>query len=272
MNVTREDLMKTRLRKAKRPAWFLAVLLVTLFLAPGSKGLMAQNQAQNKAAWQYGLTGELFNRGIKWEDQTSTLKSTNIMLELEGRNLANRFNLRLLAGLELARMNDLLFENLPITLEYQGGNITGIIFGARADTRLFSASDFNIGVLAEFVSYVGFKKSFDMSGLPVPGKATAEPDWAQASGGLMVTYEALEGNQPFLELAASYLWGSFKMTEQIEDLQGAQTVDLKSSGFLSITLGWNFFLVDKITVTPRVRLFPASKSAIGGGLSIYYGF
>lgn len=79
-----------------------------------------------------------------------------------------------------------------------------------------------------------------MTGFPVTAEAKAEPDWAQASGGLMVSYEALAGSQPFLELAVSHLWGSFKMTEQIENLVGAQTVDLKSAGLLSITLGWNF--------------------------------
>ncbi|MDD8031042.1 MAG: hypothetical protein PHQ25_03485 [Acidobacteriota bacterium] len=264
--------MATILRKTEGPACSLVVLLVILCLSGGSQTLMAQSQTWNKTTCQYGLTGELFNRGIKWEDQTSTLKSTNIMLEFKARNLANRFNLRLFGGLELAKMNGLLFENLPITLEYQGGNITGIIVGVRADTKLFTVSNFNIGVLAEFASYFGFKKSFEMTGFPVTAEAKAEPDWAQASGGLMVSYEALAGSQPFLELAVSHLWGSFKMTEQIEDLVGAQTVDLKSAGLLSITLGWNFFLVDKITITPRISLYPASKFAMGGGLSICYGF
>ncbi len=264
--------MTTILRRAKGPAWSLAVLLVILFLSGGNQKLMAQSQAWNKTTWQYGLTGELFNRGIKWEDQASTLKSTNIMLDFKARNLANRLNFRLFGGLGLTKMNGLLFENLPITLEYQGGNVTGIIFGARADTRLFTVSNFNIGALAEFASYIGFKKSFEMAGFPVTSEAKAEPDWAQVSGGLMVTYEALAGSQPFLELAVSHLWGSFKMTEQIEDLEGTQTIDLKSAGLFSITLGWNFFLVDKITLTPRISLFPASKFAVGVGLSICYGF
>lgn len=262
--------MKERDRKAKRLAKFLAVGLTLLLLSASGQALRARDQ--EKTSWEFGLAGELFARGINWSDQTTTLKATNMMLELRARNLGNIFNLSFFGGLGLPRPNGVVFDRLPLTLEYQGGSISGLLFGARAEVRLLPASDFNFGLLAEFSSCLGFKKDFALSGLVVPGTATATPSYSQASGGLIVTYDALEGSQPFLEVAGSYFWGKFRMKEKIEDLEGDEAVDLKGSGYVSITAGWSFFLVDRITVVPRVRIFPGSRTTIGAALGIYYGF
>ncbi|MDI6697969.1 MAG: hypothetical protein QME85_03400 [Candidatus Saccharicenans sp.] len=262
--------MKERARKAKRLTGVLAVVL-TLMLLP-TVGLALQAQEQEKPVWEFGLTGELYARGIKWSDQTTTLKSTNLMFELRARNLGHLFNLSFFGGLGLPRPNGVVFDQLPLTLEYQGGSITGLLFGARAEARLLPASDFNFGLMAEFTSCLGFKKDFALSGLVVPATATATPSWSQASGGLRVTYDALEGSQPFLEAAGSYFWGQFKMKEKIEDLEGEQKVELKGASYVSITAGWSFFLVDKITLVPKIRIFPGSRTTISGLLSIYYGF
>ncbi|MCX8160416.1 MAG: hypothetical protein N3G18_05745 [Candidatus Saccharicenans sp.] len=262
--------MKESAGKAKRLAGVLVVGLALILLSAGPRVLRAQDRGG--PAWEFGLSGELYARGIKWADQTSTLKATNMMLELRARNLGNRFNLSFFGGLGLPRLNGVVFDQLPLTLEYQGGSITGLLFGARAEARLLPASGFNFGLVAEFASCLGFNKNFALSGLVVPGTATATPSWSQASGGLRVTYDALEGSQPFIEVAGSYFWGKFKMNEKIEDLEGEQTVDLKGVSYVSITAGWSFFLVDKITVVPKVRIFPGSRTGIGAGLSIYYGF
>ena len=264
--------MKAKRTSAKRSLLRWVAPLMFLLLLLCLQNLRAQSSAGHQSAWEFGLTGELFNRGLKWEEQTSSLKATNLLLEIRGRNLSNFFNLRMFAGLEQARLNGIIFDQLPITLEYQGGALSGLIFGARADARFYRTSTFSLGVLADFTSYIGFKKSFTMQGFVVPAEATAEPAWAQASVGLMVAYDGLENSQPYLEVAGSLLWGAFKMTERIEDLSGEQSVDLKGSGYLSLTFGWNFFLVDKITVSPRIRVFPGSKTAVGAGITFFYGF
>lgn len=262
--------MKEGTEKAKGLVKVLATGLTLALLFIALPALQAR--AQEKPIWEFGLTGELYGRGIKWSDQTTTLKATNLLIELRARNLGQIFNLSFFGGLGLPRPNGVVFDQLPLTLEYQGGSITGLLFGARAEARLLPASDFNFGLMAEFASYLGFKKDFALSGLVVPGTATASPSWSQASGGLKVTYDGLEGSQPFLEVAGSYFWGQFKMQEKIEDLEGEQKVDLKGASYVSITAGWSFFLVDRITLIPKIRVFPGSKTGIGGGLSIYYGF
>ncbi|MCR4396648.1 MAG: hypothetical protein NUW07_07960 [Candidatus Saccharicenans sp.] len=260
--------MNKRTRMANPMALFLGASLLLLFAG----GSALQAQSQDQTTWEFGLTGELAARGIKWAEETSTLKATNALLELRARNLGHIFNLSVFAGLGMPRPNGVIFAQLPLTLEYQGGSLSGLLVGTRVEARLLKTSDFNFGLAGEFSSYLGFKKDFALSGLVVPGTATAQPSWSQASGGLLVTYDGLEGSQPFLEVAGSYFWGNFKMTEKIEDLEGEESVKLKGSSYVSITAGWSFFLVDKITVVPRIRIFPGSKSTIGVGLSLYYGF
>lgn len=261
--------MQERVRRATGSAWCL-LLVLALLLSSGCQ--MLQAQTQNNTVWEFGLGGELPNRGITWKDQTTTLKATNGLLELRARNLGHIFNLSFFGGPGMPRPNGVIFDQLALPLEYQAGSLSGLLFGARAEARLLPASDFNFGLLAEFTSFLGFKKDFELKGLVVPGTATGQLSWSQAMAGLIVTYDAFEGSQPFLEVAGSYLKGKFKMKEVIQDLTGEESVNIKSSSYLSITAGWSLFLVDKITVVPRIRFFPGSRSTLGVGLSIYYGF
>ncbi|MGB9893709.1 MAG: hypothetical protein ACPLRA_04795 [Candidatus Saccharicenans sp.] len=249
----------------------LLCLALTFFLAI-APAIFGQNRSAKPTTWEYGLTAEFYNRGIKWADQTSSLKSLNLVLDLRAKNLANFLNLNLFAGLGNTSLNGTYFDYLPVSLDYQGGQISGIIFGAKAGTDFFSTSDFIFGATVDFASYLSFNKTFPMENLVVPGQIKAEPNWSQVTAGLMITYDGFENIQPFLEVGASFLWGQFKMTETIEDLEGQQTIDLKNSTFISIILGWNINLTNKISLVPRIRFFPGSKAAVGGGLSFVYGF
>ncbi|MBC7361175.1 MAG: hypothetical protein H5U06_02660 [Candidatus Aminicenantes bacterium] len=249
-----------------------AVLLFILLVAFSGQVLLAQSSSESKTTWELGLTADLFNRGIKWDDKSSTLKSLNLLLEARAKNLGGFFDLNVFAGLGNTNLNGITFGHLPITLDYEGGSISGIIFGLGIDKTFFTTSSFNFGLMADFASYIGFKKTFVLEGFIYPGEAQTEPDWAQASGGIFVLYDGLEKVQPFLQIAASKLWGTFKMTEKIEDLTGDETKDLKDAGLLSITLGWNISLSEKICLIPRARVYLGSKTALGGGISFFYAF
>jgi hypothetical protein len=250
----------------------LAVLLLILLAAFGGQSLLAQRNTTARATWQIGLTADMFNRGIKWGARTSTLKSMNFLLEARTKNLGGFFNLNLFGGLAITNLNGVMFDRLPITIDYEGGGISGIIFGLGIDKELLTVSDFKFGLMADMTTYIGFKKTFAIEGFVLPGEAQAEPDWAQASGGLFVLYDGFEKIQPFLQVAASKFWGNFKMSEKIEDLTGEESKDLKGSGFLSLTLGWNISLSQKFCLIPRVKVYAGNKTTIGGGLSLFYAF
>jgi len=264
--------MTSEAGKAKK-IWrsMLILLFVVLALTP-AQALFAKSHPEKTTVWEYGLTVDLYNRGIKWTDQTSTLKSLNLMLDLKAKNLSNFLDLNLFAGLGNTSLNGLLFEHLPRGLDYQGGQISGLIFGVKAGADLFSASDFIFGATADFATYLSFNKTFPIEDLVVNGQAKAEPSWSQASAGIVITYDGFENIQPFIEANLSFLWGQFKMTEIIEDLEGAQTINIKNSTLMSLTLGWNISLADKISLIPKVRAFPGKKTIIGAGLSFVYGF
>jgi len=259
------------IRVKKAGSRIMVVSLLTLLVAFSGQSLLAQTNNRIKATWQVGLTADMFNRGIKWGDQTSMLKSMNFMLEARTRNLGGFFNLSLFGGLAITNLNGVIFDRLPITLDYEAGGISGVIFGLGIDKEVLSASDWKFGLIADMTAFIGFKKTFAIEGFVLPGEATAEPDWAQASGGLFVLYDGFEKIQPFLQVAASKFWGNFKMSEKIEDLTGEESKDLKASGFLSVTLGWNISLSQRLCLIPRVRVYTGNKTAIGGGLSLFYG-
>lgn len=258
---------------SKESIWRQILILgIFVLLVFSHQMLQAQGSSGNKSTWKMGLTADYFARGIKWDDNNSTLKSLNLMLETRAQNLGGLFNLNLFAGLGNTNLQGLTFDHLPITLDYEGGSISGIIFGLGVDRTFFSTSSFNFGLMADFTSYIGFKKSFALEGFVVPGEAQSEPDWAQASAGIFILYDGWEKVAPFLQVAASKLWGTFKMSEKIEDLTGEETKDLKDAGLLSFTLGWNIDLSEKISLIPRIRVYTGNKTAFGGGISFFYAF
>lgn len=253
--------------------WFAFVLIV--FLVPGFKtqaALYGEAELNQAASWDFGLRFDFFNRGIKRDETTSTLKALHLVAEARGKNLGGTVNLTLFAGLGQTDLNGLVFNELPITLDYQAGRISGLIIGLAADWPLIYKSDFKLGLTADFMTWLGFKEKFAIEGFVFPGEAKAEPDWSQASGGVFATYEGYENVAPFLKVKISGLWGTFKMTENMEDLSGEEKKSLKGSGLMAISLGCYLKLTDRLYLTPVVEFYPAGKSSLAASLAIFYAF
>ncbi|HRD02411.1 MAG TPA: hypothetical protein PLP57_07195 [Candidatus Saccharicenans sp.] len=259
--------------RGQRFLWLAIVLMV--FMAPGLKtqaNLHGESNLNQASTWEFGLRFDLFNRGTKWDQTTSTLKALNLMAEARGKNLGGTVDLNLFAGLGSTDLNGVVFSQLPITLDYQAGRITGLVVGLGADWPLIYASDFRLGLTADFMTWIGFNKKFAIEGFVFPGEAKAEPDWAQASGGIFAAYEGYENVEPFFDITVSALWGTFNMTENIQDLSGEEEKKIKGSGLLSISLGCHLKLTEKLYLTPVARFYPASKFGLAGSLGLYYAF
>ncbi|HEK85964.1 MAG: hypothetical protein ACPLZD_08530 [Candidatus Saccharicenans sp.] len=266
--------MLLKSRKASKyslpPTAIISTLLFFLLLIYTGQALLAESSSENKTSWQMGLSTDLFNRGVKLGSDKLTLKSLSFLLEARAMNLPGLFDLDLYAGLNKSKLNGALFDHLPITLDYEAGYISGLIFGGKISKGLLKSSNFRFGLTADFTTYIGFKKTYTLSDFVVPANVQAEPDWAMASGGIFVLYDGFVDNQPFLEITFSKLWGTFKVTETIQDLTGQQSKNLKDAGPLSLTLGWNINLTKDIIFIPRVRIYTGSRTTIGAGLSLLY--
>jgi len=258
--------------RGQRFLWLTLALMI--FFASGFKAEAGlQGEELNQASsWEFGLRFDFLNRGIKWDGASSTLKGLNLVAEAQGKNLGGTVNLNLFAGLGNSKLNGAVFNQLPITLDYQAGGITGLILGLAADWPLIQASDFRLGLTADFTTWIGFKKKFAIEGFIFPGEAQVEPGWSQAGGGIFAAYEGYENIEPFLNVGVSALWGKFKMTENIQDLSGEESQSLKGSGLLGISLGCHLKLTDKLYLTPVAEFYPASKFGLTGSLGLFYAF
>ena len=259
--------------RGRKFLWPLLALLV--FLVPGVETqteLYGESDLNQAASWDCGLRFDFFNRGIKRDEISSTLKSLHLVAEAHGKNLGGTVDLTLFAGLGQTDLNGLVFNQLPVTLDYQAGGINGLIFGLAADWPLIYKSDFKLGLTADFMTWFGFKKKFAMEGFVFPGEARAEPDWSQASGGIFAAYEGYENAEPFIKVKISGLWGTFKMTENIQDLSGEENKSLKGSGLMAVTLGCHLKLTVRLYLTPVAEFYPASKSGLAASLGVLYTF
>jgi len=256
----------SRKRMARLIIW-LTVIIMT------STGLFAQRSLQDKTSgWSAGLMTGFFGRGLKCGSQTITMNTPAGLLLAKGQNLGGTVDLSFFAGYGHSGLNGILFDQLPISLDYQAGGIGGLLLGVKADWPIYSFGAYTVGLTAEGMTFLGQKKNFTLEGFAEPGKATIQPNWSQASSGLFLLYDGLEKIQPFLIAGTSFLWGTFKATETISDLTGTQGQKLKASGLLMLTAGGNFKLAENFLLVPLLTVYPASKTALSAGLSLLYSF
>jgi len=246
---------------------WLAIFILT------SSGLFAQRSLQAKNQnWYLGFQTNYESRGIKAEAQKTTLSSPQGFLTFKVQNLGGTVDLAFYLGYGTTKLNGIMFNHLPISLDYQAGGRPGPVFGLKADWPVFSFKDLTLGLTADFFSYFGQKKKFNLEGFTEAGEAEVKPAWSQASSGLFLLYEGLDKVQPFVVLGTSFFWGDFKATEKIADLSGSESKKLKGSGFLKLSLGANITLVDHFSFIPQLTVYPASKTSLAGGIGILYSF
>ncbi len=250
-------------------------LLLTLVLSIGllHAGLYAQRSLQDKtSSWSAGLMAGFYSRGIKYDSQLINMSAPAGLLIFRGKNLGGTVDLTLYAGYGSSNLNGVLFDRLPISLDYQAGGISGTMLGLKADWPVFYTGNYTIGMVADFISFLGFKRKFNLEDFSETAEARVNPAWNQATGGIYLLYDGLGKIEPYITAGVSFFWGTFKATENIGDLTGTESKKLKGAGIISLTLGANFKLTESLLLVPQFSFYPAGKSALSAGLGVLYSF
>jgi len=253
----------------------LHVFLAACLLLAGT----AAGRAQEKSLFQgmtikLGLGADALSRNVQWDKgpDESKLKAYNVYLASEFEFPID-LTLGLFAGLNFSDFKGMLFQNLPISIDYQAGAVQGILLGGELCKGLFSFGDFETEAAARFVSSLGSTKKWPIKGFAIKGETRGKPKWSQLDAGASLVYTAYKKFRPYLGLSLSWLWGEFQMTETMGDLQGTQLRKLSQKGLVRMSLGTTFQWTRRFGFRGEAGIVPVKGGTdLSGSLRLLYGF
>ncbi|MBE3112625.1 MAG: hypothetical protein IMZ46_19290 [Acidobacteria bacterium] len=204
-----------------------------------------------------GLSYDYFSRTVVWDGDTgsSRLQASLVSARTDlgfGRGLT----LSLSAGLSLTDFEGLAFGTLPISLAYDASPIKGLVLGAELEAPLLKSGDFEIKAAGRFVSSFGMSKTWPLEGFSVEGEAKGRSSWMEASAGPRVACLFFGAFVPYLEVSARWLRADFRMDETLEDLQGRETKRIKGDFSVSVALGGDARVSDRLTIKAKAGFIP----------------
>jgi len=250
------------------------VWAAVLLLAGSALGAVPERGLFRNVSTSVGLDAGALSRTIRWGDDAQQSRMKAFALALTGRfEFPFGLDLDVFAGLSLSDFKGMLFENLPISIEYQPGTASGILLGGEARKSLFVSGDFETEAGVRFVTSIGMKKTWPMEGFAVAGEAAGKPNWSQITVGPRVAYRGFERFVPYAGLSLSWLWGNFELAETMGDLQGTDLKKIKQKNLMRISLGGDYSLNSRVRVRGEAGWLPGS----GGGdwdasLGLLFGF
>jgi hypothetical protein len=258
--------MKPRLARSSAP---LAAALAVLLAAAG--GAWA---AEADPEFGLGLAAGAFSRTVSAGAAAGQTKVRATTLTLSGKcRPAAWLVLELFAGLSSTNPGGLVFDGLPISIDYEAGAIRGLLLGGGLAARIAAIGRFEIEGAGRFVYSQGATKARPMSGFAVPGSAAAKPVWLEASLGPLVRYRASSRFVPYLRVAADWFRGGLTVGETLGDLAGRQKLTLKAKGFLEAALGAEVALAARLGISVEAGLLPRPGGAdAAASAGLFYRF
>lgn len=247
----------------------ICILAVLALLTSG-----ASAAEPNVRSIAVGLSTEHFSRSIVWPGDEAAAKllfhAVSARVDI---GLAGGVILRLDAGLSLSDFSGLTFDALPISLELDGDPIGGFALGAEVAAPLKKIGAFEIGAAGRFVYSFGMSKSWRLEGFAVEGEAAGQPSTMELSAGPRVVFRSSGRIVPYAEVRASLFWARFRMSEALGDLGGEETKTVRGDIAVSIALGADVRVTDRISIGAKAGIMPA-RGGTGAMASIgaLYGF
>jgi len=258
----------------KKKTAFHVFLAACLLLAGTAAG-----RAQERGLFQglnikLGLGADALSRNVQWDKgpDGSKLKAYNVFLASEFEFPVD-LTLGLFAGLSFSDFKGLLFQNLPFSVDYQAGAVQGILLGGEFRKGLFSFGNFETEATARFVSSLGSTKKWPIEGFAIKGETQGKPKWSQLNAGASLVYAAYKNFRPYLGLSLSWLWGDFRITETMGDLQGTQIREIRQKGLVRISLGTTLQVTRQFGLRGEAGIVPVKGGTdLSASLRLLYGF
>lgn len=252
----------------------LSVLVLCLALLCGPVFGQSWN-SQNSQGIKAGLGVEYFQRTVTLGDEADTtaqMNNLNFNLGFDYQ-LQDSISVGLFAGYSLNSLDQIIFRELPFSLQLDEEKVSGVIAGARMTAGSLYISQFEIKGSGQFVYCFGLDQNWDIPGLAVSGTAAGKTDWMRASAGPVIYYAEPLVFSPYLAVQFNYLWGKFSMEEDIENLTGSEEKKIASKGYVSISAGGVTELTPGLELTANIDLIPAEGGIdLGLVLGIAYIF
>ncbi len=221
-----------------------------------------------------GIHFEYFGREITWDEKKymSEIKSYVFALNAEFE-INDDFSLHALIGYSLSNFDELVFRQLPYSVDLEVGNIDGLVLGAELRKSFIYSGNFELGAYGQFIYYMGKQNEWNLPGLNVPGTVTGKPSWMRVSLGPVIKYTGFDYFSPYLRLCYNNLWGKFKMTQNVQPvedqplLEGTEEKDLRSRSLVDVSVGSIIHLTDRFFLEGEIHMLPH-----GGGVDLGFVF
>jgi hypothetical protein len=232
----------------------LAAVLTLLAAVPAA--------ADDQTGFKAGFTLEHFSRKVSWNDEAETSKSSANLFAARAEIAASPgLIFDFTAGFALSNFNGLVFDTLPISLDYEAGGASGVVIGAGLRARIARFNDFEIEGAARFVYCLKLNKTWTLDDFAVPGTAAGGPTWMRISAGPRLLYHSTDKFTPYLGVSADWFSGHFELAETIGDLSGQEKKKIKGKSLVDIALGGDYKLSDRVTLRAEAGFLP-----YGGGV------
>lgn len=218
---------------------------------------------------------EYFSRKIGWDvTYSSNLRSLFFTFNLE-IEFPKELSSNTIFGYSFSNYKDLTFRGLPFSLKIgeETGTVRGFIIGEEIRKGLIASEKLKIEGLGQIIGFLGLKKEWKIQDLAVPGTAEGNANWWRASLGPVFTYRGSTSFLPYLYLNLNTLWGTFKMQEEIGELQATEEQKMYSKSFFSIAAGFNYELTAAFILKGEVSFLPYNGgSDLGLMIKAMYSF
>ncbi len=222
-----------------------------------------------------GAGVEYLNRTISWDEETSTSKLKGFLFNLQAEaEIRKGLAVFVRGGYGLSDFKGLIFRHLPFSVEYQAGTTGGLFLGGgvKAGAALSRALEGEFSAVID--TWFGFSETWELEGLLVEGRLEGRPAWSRIAVGPTLWYKGLPYYVfPFVSVQYTVLWGSFKMTEIVAELEGIEKKTVHGSGPVSVTIGALSEISDVLGFRAEVTAVPRTGGVdLGASARLVFSF